>query len=143
MAEPDFRELTATLYRAVSAAPGARDWAAVRRIYHPEARLVRTGLDADGVPFARVMSLDAYVENVEELLKDVRFTEIETGHEAVIFGNAARLTSAYAFTWDSPTEHRAGRGINFFTLAREHGRWQVMSIVWDTERAGNTMPTVD
>ena len=57
--------MTATLYRAVSAAPGERDWAAVRRIYHPEARLVRTGLDPDGKPFAKVMSLDAYIENVE------------------------------------------------------------------------------
>ncbi len=140
MAGPDFRDLTATLYRAVSAAPGARDWASVRRLYHPEARLVRTGLDPDGKPFARVMSLDAYIENVEALLKDVRFSEVETGHEAAVFGNVAHLTSAYEFTWDSPTERRAGRGINYFTLIREQGRWQVMSIVWDTERAGNPMP---
>jgi Domain of unknown function (DUF4440) len=140
--QPDFRELTRTLYRAVSAAPGQRDWAAVRRCYHPQARLVRTGLDADGKPFTRVMALDAYIENVEELLKDARFTEREIGHEAVIFGNVARLTSLYEFTWDSPTEQRRGRGVNFFTLVREEGRWLVMSIVWDTERPGNALPQV-
>jgi hypothetical protein len=140
MSMPDFRDITATLYRAVSAAPGERDWAAVRRIYHPEARLVRTGLDADGSPFAKVMSLDAYVENVEQLLRDVRFTEVEIGHEAEVFGNVARLTSVYEFTWESPAERRKGRGVNYFTLIREEGRWQVMSIVWDTERAGNDLP---
>jgi hypothetical protein len=46
----------------------------------------------------------------------------------------------YEFTWDSPTEHRTGRGVNHFTLIRENGRWQVMSIVWDTERPGNVLP---
>jgi hypothetical protein len=139
----DFREMTATLYRAVSAQPGGRDWAAVRRVYHPEARLVRTGLDADGKPFAKIMSLDAYIENVEEILKDVRFTEVEIGQEAVVFGNVARLTSLYEFTWDSKTECRRGRGVNFFTLVREDGQWRVMSIVWDTERPGNVLPKLD
>jgi hypothetical protein len=136
----DFRELTARLYRAVSAPPGERDWAAVRRIYHPEARLVRTGLDPQGQPFAKVMSLDAYIENVETLLADVRFSEVEVGHDAVIFGNVARLTSVYEFSWESAAERRRGRGVNFFTLVRESGRWQVMSIVWDTERPGNELP---
>lgn len=140
MSEPDFRDMTGTLYRAVSAAPGERDWAAVRRIYHPEARLVRTGLNPDGSTFAKAMSLAAYIENVEQLLKDVRFSEVEIGHEAEVFGNVARLTSVYEFTWDAPTEHREGRGVNFFTLIRENGHWRVMSIVWDTERPGNVLP---
>jgi hypothetical protein len=142
MIGPDFRDMTQTLYRAVSAAPGERDWAAVRRIYHPEARLVRTGVDPDGTPFAKVMSLDAYIENVEQLLDGVRFSEIEVGHEAAVFGNVARLTSVYEFSWDSPTERRQGRGVNFFTLVRENGRWRVMSIVWDTERPENPLPRV-
>jgi hypothetical protein len=141
-AAADFRPLTSILYRAVSAAPGARDWAAVRRCYHPEARLVRTGLKPDGTRFAKVMSLDAYIGNVEGLLKDVRFSEVEIGHEAEVFGNAARLTSIYAFTWESATERREGRGVNYFTLVFEDGRWQVISIVWDTERPGNVLPAL-
>ncbi len=136
----DFRELTATLYRAVSAPPGKRDWAAVRRIYHPEARLVRTGLDPQGQPFTKVMSLDAYIENVEALLADVRFSEVEIGQDAFIFGNVARITSVYEFNWESAAERRKGRGVNFFTLIRAEGRWRVMSIVWDTERPGNELP---
>jgi hypothetical protein len=86
------------------------------------------------------MSLDAYIENVEELLKDARFSEVEIGHEAEVFGNVARLTSVYEFSWDSPTGQRKGRGVNYFTLVRDGERWQVMSIVWDTERPGNELP---
>lgn len=137
---PDFRDMTQTLYRAVSAAPGQRDWNAVRHYYHPEARLVRTGIDPDGSTFARVMSLDAYIENVEELLKEVRFSEVELAHDAVVFGNVARLTSVYEFTWRSSNETRQGRGVNFFTLINEAGRWRIMSIVWDNERPGLSLP---
>lgn len=88
--ETDFRAMTWTLYQAVSAPPGQRNWDAVRRHRHPEARLVRMGVNPDGTHFARVMTLDAYIENVESLLNEVQFTEVELSHEAVVFGNVAR-----------------------------------------------------
>lgn len=137
----DFRELTQALYRVVSAPPAQRDWDAVRPFYHPQARLVRTGVNPDGSPFVRVFSLDAYIENVRQLLDpDVRFSEVEVAQESVVFGNVARLTSVYEFIWQSPTETRRGRGVNFFTLVLEGGRWRVMSIVWDNERPGLSLP---
>jgi hypothetical protein len=139
--QSDFRELTQALYRVVSAAPAERDWNAVRRYYHPEARLVRTGLEADGSPFVRVFSLDAYIDNVRQLLGDeVRFSEVEISQESLVFGNVARLTSVYEFTWQSPTQTRRGRGVNFFTLVCEAGQWRIMSIVWDNERPGLSLP---
>jgi hypothetical protein len=140
--EIDFRDMTRELYRVVSAPTGQRDWQAVRHYYHPDARLVRTGLNPDGTPFARVMSFDAYVENVETLLKEDRFSEIELTHEAVVFGNVARLTSVYEFTWRSGANVRQGRGVNFFTLINDGERWQIMSIVWDNERAGLSLADV-
>ena len=132
----NFHCLTSALYAAVSAPPGERDWRAIKDHYHADARLVRTGVDPGGVPFAKVMSFDEYVENVETLLRDVRFSEVEIAHEAVLFGNVARLTSVYEFTWESPGEVRRGRGVNFFTLIHQDARWQIMSIVWDNERPG-------
>ncbi len=136
----DFRDMTRALYGVVSAPPGQRDWNAVRRYYHREARLVRTGLNPDGSPFALVMTLDAYIENVEALLKEVRFSEVELVHDALVFGNVARLTSVYEFTRQSSTETRQGRGVNFFTLIQEEGCWRIMSIVWDNERSGLALP---
>jgi hypothetical protein len=136
----EFREMTWTLYSALSSPAGLRNWDAVRQYYHPEARLVRTGVNPDGTRFARVMTLEIYIENVEELLKDVNFTEVELSHEAVIFGNVARLTSVYEFSWKSATECRQGRGVNFFTVIRDADLWRIMSIVWDSERAGLALP---
>lgn len=135
-----FREMTWVLYSAVSSRSGQRNWDAVRQHYHPEARLVRTGVNADGSPFAHVMTLDDFIESIEVLLKDVQFTEVELSQEAVVFGNVARLTSVYEFSWVSATETRRGRGVNFFTLIQDAGRWLIMSIVWDSERAGLALP---
>ena len=139
--KPDFREMTRALYAVVSAPPGQRDWNGIRRYYHPEARLVRTGVNPDGSPFARVFSLDAYIENVAQLISgDTSFSEVEVAHESIVFGNVARLSSVYEFTWQSPTETRRGRGVNFFTLIHDAGEWRIMSIVWDNERPGLALP---
>ncbi len=137
----DFRELTQALYGVLSTPPAQRDWDAVRRYYHPQARLVRTGLNPDGSTFVRVFSLDDYIENIRQLLDDqTQFSEVEIAQESVVFGNVARLTSVYEFTWQSPRENRRGRGVNFFTLVLEAGQWRVMSIVWDNERPGLSLP---
>lgn len=136
----DFRELTRALYRVVSAAPEQRDWDAIRHYYHPQARLVRTGVNPDGSPFVSVFSLDAYIENVAHMLDGVRFSEVEVAQESVVFGNVARLTSVYEYTRQSEQETVRGRGVNFFTLVHDAGQWRVMSIVWDNERPGLTLP---
>ena len=137
----DFRQMTAALYRVLSVAPAQRDWEALRPLYHPEARLVRTGVGPDGKPFVHVFTLDAYIENIRQLLDDeTRFSEVEIAQESVVFGNVARLTSVYEFSWQSPKETRRGRGVNFFTLVCEDGQWRVMSIVWDNERPGLSLP---
>jgi Domain of unknown function (DUF4440) len=138
--QADFRELTRALYRVVSAAPEQRDWDAIRHYYHPEARLVRTGVNPDGSPFVSVFTLDTYIANVRQVLEGVRFSEVEVAQESVVFGNVARLTSVYEYTWQSPGETRRGRGVNFFTLIRDAGEWRIMSIVWDNERPGLSLP---
>ncbi len=136
----DFRELTRALYRVVSAPAEEREWDAIRHYYHPQARLVRTGLNPDGTPFVSVFTLDAYIENVRQMLDGVRFSEVEVAHESVVFGNVARLTSVYEYTRQSANETVRGRGVNFFTLVHDAGQWRVMSIVWDNERPGLSLP---
>lgn len=138
--KPDFRALTRALYRVVSAPPGERDWDGIRHYYHPEARLVRTGLNPDGTPFVKVFTLDTYIQNVRQVLEGVRFSEVEVAQESVVFGNVARLSSVYEYTRVTGTETVRGRGVNFFTLVHEAGEWRVMSIVWDNERPGLTLP---
>ena len=119
----------------VSAAPGERNWDAIRHYYHPEARLVRTGLNADGTPFVSVFTLDAYIENVRQVLDGVRFSEVEVAQESVVFGNVARLTSVYEYTRQTATQTVRGRGVNFFTLVHDAG-----AVARDEHRLGQRAP---
>jgi len=136
LSRSDFRDYTNKLYDIVSAPEGSRDWEAERALYHPDARLVRTGLNEDGSSFAKVMSLDEFIENADEMLAGVEFTETEIGHEARIFGNVAQVASFYEKSLKSDTEESHGRGVNFFNFIYDGSQWLIMSIIWDNEREG-------
>ena len=140
MSRTDFRDYTRKLYEIVSAPEGSRDWQAERSLYHPDARLVRTGLNDDGSSFAKVMSVEEFIENADEMLAGAEFSETEIGHEARIFGNVAQVASFYEKSLRSDTEESHGRGVNFFNLIYDGSNWLIMSIVWDNERDGLCLP---
>ena len=132
--------MTAAIYAVVSSPPGERDWEGIRDFYHPDARLVRTGVDETGAVYASVFSFDEYVADVEQKLADVAFSEVEIAHDVTIVGNVAQLASVYEFTLETGGERLDGRGVNFFTLASDGNDWRIMSIVWDNERSGVSLP---
>jgi len=131
-----FRDITRRLYEVVSSPAGARDWESVRKLYHPRATLVRTGIDGGGRPFALAMTFDEYIDNVTDLLAGIEFSESEIQQTATVFGNVARLASIYEYEYRGPDEIRGGRGVNFFNLVNEGQGWKIMNIVWDNERDG-------
>jgi len=135
----EFRALTRRLYEVVSAPPGERDWESIRELYHPRATMVRTGVDDDGQPFVLAMSFDEYVENATRLLESTEFSETEIHQDVTVFGNVARLASAYEFKSQSPDVMRQGRGVNFFNMVNEGHGWKIMNIVWDNEREGASL----
>lgn len=136
LSRSDFRDYTSKLYEIISTPWPNRDWQSERELYHPDARLVRTGLNEDGSSFAKVMSLDEFIENADELLANVEFSETEMRHEARIFGNVAQVASIYEKTYKTDMEKSHGRGINFFNLIYDGSKWLIMSVVWDNERDG-------
>ena len=101
---------------------------------------MRTGVDESGAVFATVMSFDEYIADVEGKLADVAFSEIEIAHDVTIVGNVAQLASTYEFELEKAGERLEGRGVNFFTIVSDGNRWRIMSIVWDNERSGVSLP---
>ena len=136
LSRTDFKDYTSKLYEIVSTAGPNRDWESERSLCHPDARLVRTGLNEDGSSFAKVMSLDEYTENADALLANVRFSEIEIEHHARIFGNVAQVASVYESVVKTGSEETHGRGVSFFNFIFDGSNWLIMSIVWDNEREG-------
>jgi len=129
------------MYDMISGPAGPRDWDRQAACFHPEARQMRTGVDENGKPWIKIMSLDEYRENTTPFFAANNFFEVEIGRRIDVFGNMAHVWSAYEARSALGDEKPERRGINSIQLYRdETGRWQIISMIWDNEREGLSIP---
>lgn len=140
MSDLDSRAMTQALYRVISQPAAERNWDTVRDFYHPRATLTRTNAAVKSMPSGLCMTLDEYIDNVERNLSGAIFSEIETGHHCERFGSVAQVRSTYETVYKAGDTEIRARGVNFLILAFLEGRWQIIAIAWDNERAGLTLP---
>lgn len=129
------------LYASISGPAGERDWAFRGEFFHPDAKLIRTGVDEFGASWLKIMTLEEYREDVALTFKIVPFHEIELERHIEQFGNIAHAWSIYEERRapDAPTIER--RGINSIQLFRDQDRrWRIVSILWDNEREDVKLP---
>jgi hypothetical protein len=162
--DPQLASLIDEFYAIISGPAGPRDWSRERAILHPQARLMRTGVDEDGRPWIRVMSLDEYIADTAPFFAAGDFHEIEVARRVDRFGNWAHVRSVYearvgpvvggaatrgvdqrreSQTSADVAERKpaAGfRGVNSIQLFHDGERWRVVSVLWDNERAGLEVP---
>lgn len=121
------------MYAMISGPKGPRDWSRQKGVFRADARQIRTGIDAGGKPWIKVMSPDEYAADTTPFFAANDFHEVEISREIRIFGNMAHVWSAY--------QANDRRGINSIQLYREaDGRWRIVSMIWDNERPGLELP---
>jgi len=131
------------MYAMISGPRGPRDWSLQHEIFHPEARQMRTGVDEAGAPWIRIMAPDAYAADVAAFFEANDFYEVETDRRLHVFGAIAHAWSVYEARTrpDDATPER--RGVNSIQLYRgQDGRWRIISMIWDNERPGVSVPPV-
>ncbi len=154
------------LYATVSGPAGPRRWSRERELFHPLARLMRTGVDEDGRPWIKIMSVSEYIADVSVFLAANDFYEVEVGRETTRFGNIAQVRSVYEARTNSHgpgstrgpvlprtdtgtglsrdetdnPDARDRRGVNLIQLYDDGSRWWVLSVLWDNERDGVRVP---
>jgi len=131
--ESDIGAVIDEMYAMISGPKGPRDWSRQKAVFHPEARQMRTGTDADGKPWIKIMSPEDYAADTTPFFLANDFDEIEIRREIKIFGNMAQAWSLY----------RANdrRGINAIQLFKNAvGQWRIVSMIWDNERPGLKLP---
>ncbi|HEV8239163.1 MAG TPA: hypothetical protein VGS57_07340 [Thermoanaerobaculia bacterium] len=127
-------------YAIISGPAGPRDWSRERVILHPQARLMRTGVDDAGRPWIRVMSLDEYIEDTAPFFAAADFHEIEVARRVDRFGNWAHVRSVYEARKSPGDPELLKRGVNSIQLFHDGQRWQIVSVLWDNEREGVVVP---
>jgi hypothetical protein len=125
------------LYAMISGPAGPRDWARQRAIFHPEARQVRTWVDADGWPAMKMMGPAEYAADTTPFFAANDFYEVEIARRMDVFGNIAHVWSAYEARRSPDDAEPERRGVNSIQLVQDaDGLWSVLAMVWDNEREG-------
>jgi hypothetical protein len=125
------------MYDMISGPAGPRDGSRQRKVFHPEARQMRTGVDGQGAPSIRIMSPAEYEADVTPFFAANPFYEVEIARRIDVLGNMAHVWSLYEARTspDDPKPER--RGINSIQLYNDPERgWTIMSMIWDNERPG-------
>ncbi|MBL4791669.1 MAG: hypothetical protein JKY97_01700, partial [Citromicrobium sp.] len=82
-------------YAMISGPAGPRDWSRQDAIFHPDCRQMRTGVDADGMPWMETFTPEEYRANADALLSRMDFYEVELVNRIEVFGNMAQAWSSY------------------------------------------------
>lgn len=133
--------IVAALYDVISGPAGEkRDWDRFRSLFIPGARLIPTGISADGARRHRMWSPDEYVRNAAAGLERDGFFEREIGRRLDQFGNIAHVFSAYDSRRTAEDAEPFARGINSIQLWNDGARWYVVTIFWQAESEATPIP---
>lgn len=133
----DISAVINAMYAMISGPAGARDWSLQPVLFHPDARMVRTGVDEAGRTTHKIMTLEAYRAAVAPVFAAHGFFEVETARKLDVFGNIAHAWSAYEARLSLDDKEPERRGVNSIQLMRdENGHWRIMAMIWDNARDG-------
>jgi hypothetical protein len=132
--------IIAALYDVISGPAGQkREWDRFRSLFIAGARLIPTAVAPDGTVRHRVLTPDEYVTGNAPALETRGFFENEIGRVTETFGNITHVFSTYA-SRATPEGQPFARGINSIQLLNDGKRWWIVTVYWDQERAGLTLP---
>lgn len=120
-----------------------RDWNRFRSLFHPDAKLIPTGKNAQtGAFVARFMTPDDYVTRSGPVLERDGFHERELARHVDQYGNIAQVFSTYHAFRKKDDKEPFLRGINSFQLLNDGKRWWVIGIYWQAETPDNKIPEI-
>jgi hypothetical protein len=126
-------------YEVVSRPAGVpADRARDATLHHPSALVGMTGVDEEGEPWIRTMTLEEYHESSGGPGEE-GFWEWEIHRVTHRLGNMALVWSTYASS-TRPGGPVQDRGINSIQLYHDGTRWWILSWIYDRERPGNPIP---
>lgn len=107
-------------------------------IHHPDALVAIARLGAEGQPELHTMSIGEY-HDLFGAPDEESFFEWEIHRTVHRFGSVAHVWSTYASS-RAPGGEIFSRGINSIQLFNDGRRWWITSWIFDSERAGNSIP---
>lgn len=133
--------ILATLYDVISGEQAKpRDWARMRSLFLPDARLMPLRALKAGGYAASYLTVDDYITSATPLFARQGFFERETHRVTEQFGNLVHVFSTYEARRDAADKKAFARGINSIQLMNDGKRWWVVNLAWEAERPGLSLP---
>ena len=130
-----------TLYNVISGEKGVeRNWEQFKHLFKPDAKLIATGKNKEGVYQVRYMSPDNYIESSGKWLVENGFFEKEIHRKVDTFGNIAQVFSTYESFYSKADKKPFMRGINSIQLLNDGKRWWIINIYWAQESKEKPIP---
>ena len=130
--------LTKAMYDVISGPAGTRDWARFRALFADGARMITIRVSGGkAAPFT--MTPEDYVTRAGASFEKNAFYESEAARRVEMFGNIAHVFSTYE-SRHAPGEKPFARGINSVQMVKDGDQWKIVTILWDAEREGSTLP---
>jgi hypothetical protein len=127
------------VYEVISGPAGTRDWARFRLLFADGARMIPVRMTPEG-PAPALTTVEEYITRAGASFEKNAFYESEVVRRVEAFGNIAHVFSTYE-SRHAPGEKPFARGINSIQLVKIGKSWKVMTILWDSERDGNPIPS--
>lgn len=129
------------LYDVISGpAEKKRDPEQFRSLFHESAKMVSVRGVQDGKVRYNVITVQGYIDGNFAYLESNGFFEMEIKNVTEIYGNIAHVFTTYESRNKKEDEKPRARGINSIQLMNDGERWWIMSIVWQNEVPGITIP---
>lgn len=132
--------IVSALYASISGDAGvARDWDRFRHLFHPSAKLMPTGTDAQGQGTLRPLTPQDYVDRAGPGLVRDGFHEQEIARTDR-YGRIAHVFSTYEARRAATDAQPFMRGINSIQLFDAGNRWWIVSVYWQAETPDLPLP---
>lgn len=129
--------LVKATYEVISGPAGPRNWDRFFSLFLPGAQMGAVVQPASGQPVFRSITPESYRRGNAPHFDKNGFYEEELNRKVMQFGNIATVQSAYQFRF-TPGGKIEQRGVNYFTLVKNNGRWWISNLVWQDE--GKDLP---
>jgi len=127
-----------TLYSVISGEKGeARNWQLFTYLFKPDAKLIPSGKNKDGIFDVRYMSPQDYIDGPGNWLVANGFFEKEIYRVENTFGNITQIFSTYESFKTKTDTKPFMRGINSIQLLNDGDRWWIINIYWTSETEEN------
>ena len=131
-----------TLYGVISGEKGeARDWELFKYLFKPNAKLIPSGKNPQGLYGLRYMTPDDYINTSGNWLVENGFFEKEIYRKVDSFGNISQVFSTYESYRSEKDDIPFMRGINSIQLLNDGKRWWIVNIYWTQESQDNPIPS--